>query len=248
MQPVLTYTNKENIKVRSEFYENRLTTNDYLRKQNSYDIFALHFDFAVNYFVVDIPMNDFKNSAIHLEDENGNIVGEKYAVKQGDKFDLHKNYGNTWYQFNEKFTPKPKNVFQHLITLKANHIEVVKGILFEKISYKLTQKYNYKNRIIFNNQIDLEEVFKLVQPKFKNIDFSKKVVFYQLFGGDCRMKVNLFKVTNKNSITIKSYRYYGRCRASGRKEFLSIIDKPKNETKLLFKNLDYQDFNFLNYF
>lgn len=130
LQPILTYTNEKNIKVRKELYKNKPSTNDYLRKQNAYDIAALHFDFAANYFVTEIPIQELKNSIIHLEDENGKIVGEKYVVKQ------------------------------------------------------------------------------------------------------------------EHNITIKSYQYYGRCRARGKKEFLSILDKPEKGSKLLFKNLYYEDFEY----
>lgn len=246
LQPILTYTNEKNIKVRKELYKNKPSTNDYLRKQNAYDIAALHFDFAANYFVTEIPIQELKNSIIHLEDENGKIVGEKYVVKQEDKFNLHKNYFNTWYKFTEKFTPKPLNSFKQLITLKVNYIEKINGILLKKMHPKLNQKYHYKNRIVFHNQKELEEVFLITQPKYKNIDFSKKVVIYQRFVGDCKMKVHLFKATNmqEHNITIKSYQYYGRCRASGKKEFLSILDKPEKGSKLLFKNLYYEDFEY----
>lgn len=243
LQPVLTYTNKNNESIRTEFHQNKQTTNDYLRKLNNYNVSALRFDFAKNYFVVDIPMDDLKNTTIHLEDENENIVGEKYAVKQEDKFDLHANYKNTWQKFSSDFTPKPLNEFNSLIVLRTNTIEKVKSILYKEKGNNLHFKIQ-RGDCFIRSQTELDS---LVITSHK-IDFSKKLVFYQQYYGDCHFKVSVFKFSNEkeNSTTIKSFHKYGGCRAMGRKEMILYIDKPAKNTKLLFEELEFSDYKYLN--
>jgi hypothetical protein len=246
LQPILTYLDKNNKQIRVEFIQNKHITNEFLWKRY-HTITSLNFSFAKDYFTAEIPMDKFKNVTIHLENLIGNTIGTYYNVKDEDIFDLHKNFGENWTEFKEGFSPKPLNSFKHLITLKTNTIELVYGTFYKEKGNKLYHKYKYENTIIFYNQKDLDEVIELIP--YKKIDFSKKIVLYQHFVGDCKFKINLYKINNpkENTITIMALHKYGGCRASGRKSVLSIINIPNKETKLLFENVDYEDYKYLNY-
>ena len=245
LQPVLTYLDSKNLPVEVRFVRNRSQTNEFLQSQSSYDITALHFDFAKDYFIAPIPMNKIEGSFIHLEDEKGNVVQEKQAVDKNLVFDLHKNHGHNWSEFSQKFTPEPLEPFDHLTTIVAKNVRVPKNLLFELIDNKLNIKYDYSGRVIFENQKDLDEVIKVYSEQ--KIDFSKNRLVYQNFRGDCHMAVDLFQVLHPKAktITIKAFDYDGGCRAGGSVSFLTVIPIPPKNMKMQFEKVNTSNYGYL---
>jgi len=241
--PILTYV-EEGKQIRKKFQINRRQTNEYLRKNSVDKIAALHFDFAKNYFVASIPMDKIKGSSIHLENEKGQIIGKKIPVVESIVFDLQKNYGDKWDEFSEKNTPQPNNAFDELTVIKVNTIEKAENIFFELIG-NINIKYDYSNQVIFDNREELEEVIKI--DKDLDIDFSKYLLVYQRFSGDCLMRVYLYKITNPQdqSLTIKAFSYYGGCRASGSRSFLTLIERPKDNQEITFEHIKAEDYDYL---
>jgi hypothetical protein len=250
LKPILTYIDNQNEEVSVPFKLNLYETDYYSWKINHYNASHLRFDFAKNYFVVSVPISDCKNLTIHLEDEKGKIVVEKKPIKKDAIYDLHKNYGHNWSDFGNKDTiPKPKNEFDKLITITVTNIEELGTLLF-KAKPSLYHKYKYKNRIIFDNQKDLDDVIMTYFPENQKIDFNKYMVIYQAFSSDCHMRVKIFKYINdkEKTIIIRSLVLYGGCRASGRRTRLSVIDRPPKGYKLLFENIKEEDYMRNNFF
>ena len=246
LQPVVSYQDENGEWMQKRFMRNRSKTDDFLKEYRNFDVSALHFDFARDYFVSSIPMDKIAGSTIHLEDEMGNRFGEIHSLKPEEVFDLHSNFGHNWMEFKADNRPLPKDPFDHLITMRINTIEIPEQLKYNIPDNKLNIKYDYRSTVIFENQEDLYEVIE-VNSQIPKIDFSKKLVIYQEFAGDCHMRVELFKVTDmeKKTITMTAYDYNGGCRASGRVDMLYMIDRPTAGFELQFRKVNTDDYDYL---